>query len=75
MEQTLEIFGMPENWDEVAKFYLEAFEDMPIDLVEKALKEVRRNLKWFPKPSELRKPVADDLARRKMALNKLEMMK
>lgn len=75
MAATLELFGLPENWKTVAPFYLEAFEDVPPDLVIKALKSARRNLKFFPKPSELRAPIVGELGERMRALTKLRLAK
>lgn len=74
LEQTLAIYGAPDNWSETAEFYLEALEDVPLDLVEKALKHVRLNLKWFPKPSELREPIREELAHRETTVSRLGAM-
>lgn len=71
LEQTLALFGAPENWDEIAEFYLEAFETVPLDLVRKALKDARMNLKFFPKPAELRAPILDELMRRQETVYRL----
>ena len=74
MEQTLELYGVPDNWNSTAIFYLEAVEDLPLDLLEKALKHIRMNLKWFPKPCEIRSPVAADLGKRKAIIGKIKSM-
>lgn len=74
VEQTLELFGLPDNWDQVADFYLEAFEDVPLDLVKRALKDVRMGCKFFPKPTELRDPIRQDLARRRIQISRLNAM-
>ncbi len=75
LEQTLEMYGVPDNWEKVAVFYLEAVEDLPKDLLEQALKHIRMNLKWFPKPCEIRAPVMDQLAKRKGIISKIQTMK
>jgi hypothetical protein len=69
------MFGMPANWSKVAPFYLEAFEDVPVDLVAVALKHVRKHSKFFPKPAELRAPITSELSARKRALTKLRLAK
>ena len=60
----MELYGVPDNWDAIAIFHLEAFEDVPLDLVVRALKTVRRTCRFFPKPAELRGPIKDDLLER-----------
>ncbi len=75
LERTLAVFNnLPDNWKDIAWMYLEAFEDIPRDLAEKALKHVRLNNKWFPKPAELREPIKADLAKRKSILSKISTM-
>lgn len=74
LEQTLALYGAPDNWNEVAEFYLEVLEDVPLDLIRKALKHVRLTLKWFPKPVELREPIVEELSKRKAAVSRLRMM-
>ena len=74
LEQTLEIFGTPDNWERIAVFYLEAFEDAPLDLVQAALKDVRRTCKFFPKPAELRAPIAKEIGERRHTTWLLRLM-
>lgn len=64
LAQTLAIWKLPDDWDEVGVFYREAFADVPADLVDIALRHVRLTLKWFPKPCELREPIARMLQER-----------
>lgn len=65
LDKTLEMFTpLPANWAEVYDFYLEGFEDVPADLVAVALKHVRLNCKFFPKPAEFRQPIAEALSER-----------
>ncbi|WP_430436846.1 hypothetical protein [Oceanibaculum nanhaiense] len=73
--KTQRIFGSPENWQEdMADAYLEAMQDVPEDLTLKACRHVRMNCRFFPRPSEFRDPIRDELSARKVALAKLEMM-
>lgn len=68
---------LPAEWAELAEFYYEALEDMPEDLVHKALKHVRLNHRWqtMPKPADFRSAVADDLVHRRVELWKLKAMR
>ena len=75
LDETLELFPVPENWDRIAKFYLEALEDIPEDLLRKTLKHVRMTQKWFPKPVELRKHAMDELFNRKICVTRFNVMK
>ena len=72
LEETLELYGAPKNWDQIAQFYLEAVSDMPLDLIRETLKQVRLNCKFFPKPAEIREPIREEMARRKAALSRLK---
>lgn len=47
---------------------------MPADLVQASLKHLRLTLKWFPKPAELRAPIALELDRRRSVLRRLRSM-
>jgi hypothetical protein len=64
LAQTVEVFGVPQNWDKIADVYLEALEDVPRDLAVLAMKRVRLNLKFFPKPAEIRAQIAPELSER-----------
>jgi len=46
---------------------MEALEDAPVDIAEAALKRVRMECKWFPKPAEIRDRVVAELGERKRA--------
>ncbi len=61
LEHTLKLFGLPENWDDIAEFYLEALEDVPLDIVRDGLKTIRLGSVFFPKPAEIRRAVKDKL--------------
>lgn len=71
LDGTLDLFGVPENWTSIAPFYLEAFDGVPADLVAAALRTARLNLKWFPKPMELRAPIMDEWSKRKTTAARL----
>ena len=70
--QTVAIYGVPANWVQIADFYLEALEDVPADLAILAMRRVRMQKKFFPKPAELREVIADDLAARRTAALRLQ---
>lgn len=72
--QTFKIWNPPDDFDDTAPFYREALEDVPLDLVQAALKHLRQTLKWFPKPSELRAPIETELRRRRDVLRRLKLM-
>lgn len=73
VERTLALFGAPENWGDIADFYLEAFEDVPLDLVQVALKHARKSLKFFPRPAELLAPIRGELEERRHAARRLRV--
>jgi hypothetical protein len=77
LAETLDLYGpLPANWERVGKFYVEAFADVPPDLIEKALAAHRLSPKpFFPKPGELRAHIVDELGARKRALIKLRLAK
>jgi hypothetical protein len=72
--QTFKIWNPPDDFDDTAPFYREALEDVPLDLVQAALKHLRQTLKWFPKPCELRAPIEAELRRRRDVLRRLKTM-
>ena len=71
--QTLDLYGLPENWGRIAKFYLEALADVPADLVAETMRTARMTLKWFPKPSELRDCIPEEARRRRLALARMRV--
>ena len=73
LDKTLALFETPGNWDEIASSYTEAFQDVPEDLAAAAMKWVRLNSKWMPKPAEFRMPIAEELAGRHVALKRLQL--
>ena len=74
LDDTLELFKVPDNWDVIAKFYLEAIEDIPEDLLRMTLKHIRLTKKWFPKPVELREYALEKLFERKLARGRFAVM-
>lgn len=76
LKQTLAIWqsNQPANFKEIAGSYLEAFENVPIDLVQSALKHVRLTSKFFPKPAELLEPIRTEMENRKQTLRRLTTM-
>lgn len=74
MEKTLELYGVPDNWDRIVDFYLEAIEDLPLDIIIDLFRTIRMNLKWFPKPSEIRGHIAAAYWLRRAARAKVKLM-
>ncbi len=76
IEQTVALWNdrTPKNWSDIADFYLEAVEDMPPDLLDEALREVRLNSRFFPTPADIRAPVLARLERRKRTRDRLGTM-
>lgn len=74
LAQTFKLWNPPDDFDDTAPFYREALEDVPLDLVQSALKHIRQTLKWFPKPCELRAPIEVELRRRRDMLRRLKLM-
>jgi hypothetical protein len=71
--QTVELYGVPNNWDRIATFYLEAVADVPPDLLALALRRIRLESKWFPKPAEIRAAIDAELSERKTAAFRLRL--
>ena len=75
LDQTMGLFGTPENWGDIAEFYLEAIEDLPEDLLRKALKHIRMTYKNFiPKPAHIREHVEGEYKTRISCASKLRIM-
>ncbi len=72
LEHTLKLFGLPENWDDIAEFYLEALEDVPLDIVRDGLKRIRLESVFFPKPAEIRRALKDKLDERESTRLRLD---
>ena len=72
LEETLKLFGLPEDWDQIADFYLEVLEDVPLDIVQDGLKRIRFESVFFPKPAEIRKVVKEKLEQRRGTTRLLE---
>lgn len=74
LDETLELFKVPDNWNVIAKFYLEAIDEIPEDLLRETLKHVRMTKKWFPKPVELREYALDKLFHRRISIHRYRVM-
>lgn len=72
LKETLALWPLPAEFDTTAKFYREALQDVPLDLVETALRHVRLSSRFFPRPAEIRDAIRDELARRRMRLDRAE---
>lgn len=70
--ETMRVFGLPEGWDRgTAKFYIEALEDVPTELIEPTLKAVRLNCKFTPKPAEIRQNIPAVWSHRRYDMHRL----
>jgi hypothetical protein len=74
LDRMCELYGTRANWDAIQDDYLEAFEDVPIDLVPLAFKRMRLSPRDFlPKPGQIRAQIIDDLRARIDTLRKLRI--
>ena len=71
LDRLCDTHGTPADWERRVDDYLEAFEDVPLDLIKKACKHGRLEIKFFPKPAELRAAIKADLNERRDALRRL----
>lgn len=71
LDRICDAHGTPANWDRRVNDYLEAFEDVPVDLVQKACRWGRLDSTFFPKPAELRKAIMAELNERRDTLRRL----
>lgn len=65
LAQTLALWPPPDNLAAVMPAYRMALADVPADLVDIALRHVMLNCKWFPRPAEIREPIARLLEQRR----------
>lgn len=74
LEETLALWetALPANWDAQAPVYLRALSDLPPDLLDKALIQVERTCKFFPKPADIIECVESDMHARSAAVRMLE---
>lgn len=74
LDRTIAVHGQPpESWDDIAETYLEAFEDVPLDLVLKACKHVRLRCKFWPKPADFLAAISEELEQRRHVLRRLQV--
>ena len=64
LTETLELFDPPKNLQAAVKFCLEAVEDVPLDILQTGLRQVRLSCRWFPKPADLRSAMSEALCER-----------
>lgn len=72
LHRAISIFTPPDNWNEIARFYLDALSSMPADLVPVAATHVAMNCKFFPKPADFTDAVSDEWLRRRSRLCTLQ---
>lgn len=68
LAETVELWGVPANWQAIAGFYREALESLPADVVGSVLRQARLKFKWLPKPSELFELASEDINDRHASL-------
>jgi hypothetical protein len=76
LKRTVDLFPAPNDPNQSAALseaLMEALEDAPLDIAQAALKRVRMECKWFPKPAEIRERVIEELGERKRAALKAEV--
>lgn len=75
LDQTLQLWPSPDNFETTGLFYVEALEDVPADIVEAALKHVRLHHRYqrMPTPADFRAAAAGALVKRKVALSKAQL--
>ena len=76
LKRTVDLFPAPNDMSQAAALseaLMEALEDAPLDIAQAALKRVRMECKWFPKPAEVRERVMAEMGERKRAALKAEV--
>lgn len=71
--EKLVLFPIPENWKQQAPAWYGALADIPEDLIRIAFDRVARNCKFWPRPAEVRAQIAQELADRRVAANRLKV--
>jgi hypothetical protein len=61
----------PGNWPELSELFVDTLEELPLDLVSKALRAAVAKLNFFPKPAELRAFVEDDMTARRRRVSEV----
>lgn len=74
LEETLHLFALPKHmdWERAAPIYLEALEKFPAWAIADALRTVRLDHEFFPKPAEIRKAMPTQFHEMNLALMKLK---
>ena len=75
LRRTLALFPLPDPQQAAAlsEGAMEALEGVPLDIAQAALKRVRMECKFFPRPSEIRERVVAELGERRRAKAKAEV--
>ena len=73
LEPAILLFDQPAGWERQIDLYLSLLADLPADLLLAGVFEVMQTSKFFPKPSEIREAVKDELGRRRVTLAKLSV--
>lgn len=73
LAETVELWGVPDNWSKLAGFYREVLESLPADVAEDVLKRARMKFKWMPKPSELFELATEEINYRHAALRRARL--
>lgn len=69
MAKYLPLWGIKAvDWQAQAPLYLEALANIPADLLQTAMAECAKTLKFFPKPAEIRETIESELSDRKSDL-------
>jgi len=68
----LDLYGRPDGWDLKARVYTALLEDVPPDLLAWGVWAAMRATQFFPRPSEIREQIAEELSRRNQVCQRLE---
>lgn len=62
LKPLIDLHGEPKNWATAARLYIDALEDIPPELLSKAVEYAVASNPFFPKPADLRASIADELS-------------
>jgi hypothetical protein len=62
----IELNGTPRNFDVNVRLYYAMLVDIPADLLELGVFRAMQRTEFFPKPAEIRREIAEDLAERQL---------
>ena len=72
LRESLTVFDTPKNWAKMAPTYLEALEKYPEWAIADALRSIRLDHKFFPRPAEIRAEIPEQYHRMVLAKMRLE---